>query len=86
MGDWPAVFIIGLAGAAHQAWSATLYTTVSDMFPKRAIATLTGIGGAAGSIGGIGFPIVVGKVLDTVPGGYALVFGFCSLAYVVAFV
>jgi ACS family hexuronate transporter-like MFS transporter len=86
VGDWPAVLIIGLAGAAHQAWSATLYTTVSDMFPKRAVATLTGIGGAAGSIGGIGFPILVGKVLDSTANGYALVFGFCSVAYIFAFV
>jgi ACS family hexuronate transporter-like MFS transporter len=85
VGDWQAVFIIGLAGAAHQAWSATLYTTVSDMFPKRAVATLAGIGGAAGSIGGIGFPIVVGRVLDTVPNGYSLVFGFCAGAYLIAF-
>lgn len=87
VGDWPAVLIIGLAGAAHQAWSATLYTTVSDMFPKRAVATLTGIGGAAGSIGGIGFPIVVGKILDALPEtGYGIVFGFCSFAYLFAFV
>ncbi len=86
VGDWPAVLIIGLAGAAHQAWSATLYTTVSDMFPKRAVATLIGIGGAAGSIGGIGFPIIVGKILDALPkDGYAIVFGFCSIAYIIAF-
>jgi ACS family hexuronate transporter-like MFS transporter len=45
------VIIIGIAGAAHQAWSANIFSTVGDMFPKRAIATITGIGGLAGGIG-----------------------------------
>jgi ACS family hexuronate transporter-like MFS transporter len=56
MGDWMAVLIIGIAGASHQAWSANLFTSVSDMFPKKAVASLVGIGGTAGSIGGIPFP------------------------------
>src|SRR5688500_12065955 len=45
---WLAVIIIGLAASAHQAWSANIFTTVSDMFPKRAVASVTGIGGMAG--------------------------------------
>jgi MFS transporter, ACS family, hexuronate transporter len=81
VGDWTAV----VAGAAHQAWSANLYTTVSDMFPKRAVATLIGVGGTAGSIGGMIFPLVTGVVLDTFADGYAVIFGFCSVAYVLAF-
>ena len=85
VGDWTAVVLIGLAGAAHQAWSANLYTTVSDMFPKRAVASLTGIGGTAGSLGGMIFPIATGIVLDKFTNGYAIIFGFCSLAYLVAF-
>ena len=56
VGNWTAVLLIGLAGAAHQAWSATIYTTVSDLFPKRAVATLVGIGTTAGSLGGIAVP------------------------------
>jgi ACS family hexuronate transporter-like MFS transporter len=84
-GDWTAVLIIGLAGAAHQAWSANLFTTVSDMFPKRAVATLTGVGTTAGSLGGMLFPIITGMVLDKFENGYAIIFGFCSLAYLVAF-
>lgn len=48
---WIPVIIIGIAGAAHQAWSANIFSTVGDMFPKRAIATITGIGGMAGGIG-----------------------------------
>ena len=85
VGNWTAVVLIGVAGAAHQAWSATLYTTVSDMFPKRAVATLIGIGSAAGSVGGIMFPILTGRVLDRFhASGYTVVFGFCSVAYLVA--
>ncbi len=89
--DWTAVIFIGLAGAAHQAWSANLYTTVSDMFPKRAIASLIGIGGMAGSLGGFMFPVLTGKLLDhfkasdNITAGYAILFGICGLAYLVAF-
>ena len=50
-----AVVLIGVAGAAHQAWSANLFTTVSDMFPKRAIGSVIGLGGMAGSVGGMFF-------------------------------
>jgi ACS family hexuronate transporter-like MFS transporter len=85
VGDWGAVGLIALAGAAHQAWSANLYTTVSDMFPKRAVAKLTGIGSTAGSLGGMGFPLLTGVILDHFTNGYAIVFGFCSIAYVLAF-
>ncbi len=92
VGDWSAVLLIGLAGAAHQAWSANLFTSASDMFPKRAVASIIGIGGMAGSAGGILFPIVAGKLLDrftalgNVTAGYAVLFGVCGLAYVLAFV
>jgi len=85
VGDWTAVILIGLAGAAHQAWSANLFTTVSDMFPKRAVASLTGVGSMAGSIGGMAFPILTGIVLDRFANGYAIIFGFCSIAYLIAF-
>ena len=83
--NWTAVLLIGLAGAGHQAWSANLYTSVSDIFPKRAVATLTGIGGAAGALGGMLFPVIVGLILDHMKaGGYTLIFGFCSVAYLIA--
>ena len=91
VGDWPAVVIIGLAGAAHQAWSANLYTTVSDMFEKKDVATIVGLGGMAGSIGGILFPWICGRVLDryhalgNVTFGYAILFGVCAFAYLAAF-
>ena len=85
VGDWPAVLLIGLAGAAHQAWSANLYTTASDMFPKSAVAKLIGVGGTAGSIGGMIFPWVTGRLLDNFANGYAIVFSFCAAAYLLAF-
>ena len=86
---WPAVLIIGLACSAHQAWSANLYTTVSDMFPKRAIASVVGIGGMAGSAGGILFPLFAGKLLDIFADNpttaYAILFAICGSAYIIAF-
>ncbi len=91
VGNWAAVLLIGVAGASHQAWSANLFTSVSDMFPKRAVASLVGIGGMAGSLGGIVFPIYSGKLLDqfqasgNVTAGYAILFGICGSAYLVAF-
>lgn len=87
---WQAVALISLAAAAHQAWSATLYTTVSDSIPKQSISSVIGFGGMAGSIGGILFPILVGSLLDTykladnLTGGYNLLFSICGLAYVIA--
>jgi len=91
VGDWPAVLLIGLAGSAHQAWSANLYTTVSDMFPKKDVATITGLGGMTGSAGGFFFPILTGALLDhfkaagNINQGYAILFGICAFAYLVSF-
>lgn len=90
-GDWGAVLLIGLAGSAHQAWSANLYTTVSDMFPKYAVASVIGLGGMAGAFGGMLFPVFTGRLLDlftsegNVTGGYAILFTICAFAYLVAF-
>lgn len=90
--DWVAVLLIGLAGSAHQAWSANLYTTVSDMFPKYAIASVVGIGGLAGATGGMLFPVFCGRILDeftkagNVSAGYAILFAICAFAYVLTFI
>lgn len=92
VGEWGAVLLIGLAGAAHQAWSANLYTTVSDMFPKKAVASVIGIGGMAGATGGMLFPIFSGRLLDNftaagnVTAGYTILFTICAFAYVITFV
>jgi len=87
---WQAVALISLAAAAHQAWSANIYTTVSDVFPKRAVSSVIGIGGMAGSIGGILFPLLVGWLLDRykaegdLNGGYNLLFVISGCAYLLA--
>ncbi|NIJ54286.1 MFS transporter [Dyadobacter arcticus] len=89
---WVVVGIISLATAAHQAWSANIFTTVSDMFPKRAVSSVVGIGGMAGSLGSTFFPLVVGALLDYYKGqgnigaGYNILFIICGLAYMVAWV
>jgi ACS family hexuronate transporter-like MFS transporter len=89
-GMWYAVFIIGVAASAHQAWSANIFTTVSDMFPKRAVASVTGIGGMAGAIGGILIAWVAGilfdhyKALGKIETGYYIMFIVCGSAYIIA--
>lgn len=87
---WQAVGLIALAVAAHQAWSANMFTTASDMFPKNAVSSVVGIGGMAGSVGGIFFPMFVGWLLETykkagdLDGGYNLLFVICGCAYLLA--
>ncbi len=87
---WQAVGLIALAMAAHQAWSANIFTTASDMFPRKAISSVVGIGSMAGSVGGILFPLLVGYLLDTykqqgnVNIGYNIIFIVCSVAYLLA--
>lgn len=87
---WYAVIIIGIAAAAHQAWSANIYTTVSDMFPKQAVASVTGIGGMAGAVGGILIAKLAGMLFDyykaigSLQTGYYIMFIICGCAYVTA--
>ncbi|NBU35154.1 MAG: MFS transporter [Bacteroidetes bacterium] len=89
---WVAVGLISLAAAAHQAWSANIFTVASDMFPKKAISSVVGIGGMAGSFGGVLFPIFVGYILDAyklagnLTGGYNIIFFVCGLMYMLAWV
>jgi len=87
---WAAVGLISLAAAAHQAWSANIFTTASDMFPKKAVSSIVGIGGMAGAVGGILFPMLVGQLLDVykasgnINGGYNILFLICGCAYLLA--
>lgn len=87
---WLAVFIIGFAASAHQAWSANIFTTVSDMFPKKAVASVTGIGGLAGAIGGMLIALFAGiifdkyKALGNIETGYYIMFFICGFAYLIA--
>jgi ACS family hexuronate transporter-like MFS transporter len=81
---WTAVIIVGIAAAAHQGWSANVYTLASDMFPARAVATISGIGGFAGAMGGVAFQRTIGRVLQANGSNYAPIFAVCGLAYVTA--
>ncbi len=87
---WPAVVLIGLAAAAHQAWSANIFTTASDMFPKKAVASVTGIGAMAGAVGGLLFQYLTGMMLASykasgdIQTGYSILFVICASAYLTA--
>lgn len=88
---WLAVLVIGLAAAAHQAWSANIFTTVSDMFPKKATASVTGIGGMFGGLGGILLSVLVQKrmfvyyeSIGQIQTGYYIMFFICGAAYLTA--
>jgi ACS family hexuronate transporter-like MFS transporter len=90
---WLAVLVIGIAAAAHQAWSANIFTTASDMFPKRAVGSVTGIGGMFGSLGGILLSLLVQKKLfvyyrsiDQIETAYYIMFVVCGSAYLLAWV
>ena len=95
---WPAI-LIGLAGAGHQAWSANLFSTIGDMFPKSTIATITGIGAMAGGIGSMIIQKSAGALFtyaenagaaftflgfEGKPAGYFIMFCFCGIAYLIA--
>jgi len=89
---WVMVALLSLAAAAHQGWSANLFTTVADNFPKAQVASVMGIGGTAGSVGGMIFPLIVGlvlehyKALEQLNLGYNLIFIACAIAYLAAWV
>ena len=80
---WSAVALIGLAAAAHQGWSANIFTLPSDMFPRRAVASVVGIGGFAGAIGGMVIATVTGFLLQFT-GSYVPVFAMAGSAYLFA--
>ncbi len=87
---WLAVVMIGFAASAHQAWSANLFTTVSDMFPKHTVGSVTGFGGMMGGIGGIFVSGAAGSLFDYYKGlghiqtGYYIVFFYCGITYLAA--
>lgn len=89
---WTIVAVLGLAGGAHQAWSASVYTLGSDMFPKSDVASITGLSGMAGQIGSVLFQTAVGFTLSwfaaqgNASHGYDIIFMVCGSAYLAAFV
>jgi MFS transporter, ACS family, hexuronate transporter len=80
---WVAVCLIGMAAAAHQGWSANIYTIASDTFPRSAVGSVVGIGGMAGAVGGMLISLVVGKILEST-GSYVPVFIIAASAYLLA--
>jgi ACS family hexuronate transporter-like MFS transporter len=85
---WLAVGVIGIAAAAHQAWSANIFTTVSDMFPKNSTASVTGLGGMFGGLGGIVLSLLVQKQMfiyyrsiNSIETAYYIMFAVCGSAY-----
>jgi ACS family hexuronate transporter-like MFS transporter len=81
---WVAVGLVGLAAAAHQGWSANLFTTASDMFPRRAVGSIVGIGGMSGAIGGATMAVATGYILQTTGGNYRIVFTIAGTTYLLA--
>jgi len=87
---WIPVLLIGIGASAHQAWSANIFTTVSDMFPKKAVASVVGIGGMAGGMGGVVINKLGGalfdhyKALGHIETGYTIMFAICAVMYLVA--
>jgi ACS family hexuronate transporter-like MFS transporter len=90
MNMWLAVLIVGIAASGHQAWSANIFTTVSDMFPKKAVGSVTGIGGMAGALGGLLLAKLAGVLFDhyktagNLQTGYFIMFIICGCAYLTA--
>jgi ACS family hexuronate transporter-like MFS transporter len=82
-GLWPVVLLIGLAAAAHQGFSANLFTLTSDIFPSQAVGSVVGIGGMAGAIGGMVMAKIVGYVLQWT-GSYMVPFFIAGSSYLVA--
>lgn len=89
---WLPVILIGIGVSAHQAWSANIFTTVSDMFPKKAVGSVVGIGGMAGGLGGVGMSKLGGalfdhyKALGHIETGYSIMFAVCAVSYLIAWV
>jgi MFS family permease len=81
---WVAVGLIGLAAAAHQGWSANLFTTTSDMFPRRGVGSVVGLGGMAGAMGGATLAVLTGFILDRTGKNYMIIFWIAASAYLVA--
>jgi ACS family hexuronate transporter-like MFS transporter len=92
IGYWVPVLLIGIGASAHQAWSANLLTMASDLFPKRCVASVVGIGGLAGGIGGVLMTKLGGGLFDhygaqgEIETGYMIMFAICATAYLVAWV
>jgi ACS family hexuronate transporter-like MFS transporter len=79
---WLAVAIVSVAAAAHQGWSANLFTLVSDLFPRHAVASVVGIGGFGGAISAMLFQRATGYILERTDSNYSIIFAMCGFAYI----
>jgi len=85
-GKWAAIGLLSLAAAAHQGWSCNLFTTASDMFPRTAVGSVTGIGTMAGAVAGFLFAKYIGHVLQLTQGNYSILFFIAASVYVSSWV
>ncbi|MGA7832225.1 MAG: MFS transporter [Terracidiphilus sp.] len=83
-GKWAAIGLLSLATAAHQGWSCNLFTTASDMFPRSAVGSATGIGTMAGAVGGFLFSTYIGYILQLTHGNYSILFIIAASVYLVS--
>ncbi|MGA9126981.1 MAG: MFS transporter [Terracidiphilus sp.] len=83
-GKWAAIGLLSLAAAAHQGWSCNLFTTASDMFPRSAVGSATGIGTMAGAVGGFLFSTYIGYILQLTHGNYSILFIIAASVYLVS--
>lgn len=92
LSTWGAIALISLAASSHQAWSANIFTTVSDAFPKKAVSSVTGFGGSSGALGGAFISILAGNVLafyknaGHIETGYQIMFAIAACAYLLAWI
>lgn len=85
-GKWAAIGLLSLAAAAHQGWSCNLFTTASDMFPRSAVGSVTGIGSMAGALGGFLFAKYIGHILQLTAGDYSILFIIAATVYLASLV
>jgi ACS family hexuronate transporter-like MFS transporter len=81
---WLAVAVVSVAAAAHQWWSANMFTLASDLFPRKAVASVVGLGGCLAMLAAVGFQRLTGVILDATGDNYAIIFVYCGMAYLLA--
>jgi ACS family hexuronate transporter-like MFS transporter len=81
---WLAVALVSVAAAAHQWWSANMFTLASDLFPRKAVASVVGLGGSCAMLAAVGFQRLTGVILDATGSNYSIIFVYCGMAYLLA--
>ena len=81
---WLAVALVSVAAASHQWWSANMFTLASDLFPRKAVASVVGLGGSCAMLAAVGFQRLTGLILDATGSNYTIIFIYCGMAYLLA--